>query len=295
MRRAFTGLIPPMISPLTPAGSVDEAGLEAHVRRLIAGGVSGLFVLGTSGEGPLLTSAQARQVIRLTVAAAAGRVPVLAGALEPSTVRTVEATLVAADCGADAAVVTTPYYIEADASGIREHFMRAAEGSPIPVVLYNIPSKTHHVLTPDIVADLVGLPNIVGIKDSHGDWAAFERLLAIRRPGFTVLQGAEFLSARSMLAGADGLVPGLSNVAPELFSAIIAAARAGSEADAHAMQAKADALGALHTHGHWLACLKYAVSRRGLTHPTTFAHAAPLTAAARSAIDALVAQQGGAT
>lgn len=292
MSTVFSGVIPPMISPLTPGGQVDGVGVTAHVERLISGGVNGLFVLGTSGEGPLLTMAQTRAIITKTVVAAAGRVPVLAGALESSTVRTLEAIQVASDCGANAAVVTTPYYIETDASGIRDHIERIAVRSPLPVVLYNIPSKTQNVLTPEIVAQVIDVPNIVGIKDSHGDWAAFEQLLAMRRPGFTVLQGAERLSAKSLLAGADGLVPGLSNVTPMLFASILAAARAGRADDALAMQARADELGTLHGYGNWLVCLKYAVSRVGSTHFTTLANAAPLSDAARTAIDALLAKEG---
>jgi 4-hydroxy-tetrahydrodipicolinate synthase len=295
MTPTFAGLIPPMISPLLPNGDVDTIGLSAHVDRLISGGVDGLFVLGTSGEGPLLDLARAQQVIAQTVAAAAGRVPVLAGILEPSTPRAVEVARIAADCGADAVVATTPYYIEADDDGIRDHFLQLADRSPLPLILYNIPSKTHHVLTPDIVAEMVDHPNIVGMKDSHGDWTAFERLLALRRPGFTLLQGAEQLCARSILAGADGLVPGLGNVVPRLFMNILRSAQTGDADAAFAYQAQADALGKLHSYGHWLACLKYATSRIGLTHPDTFASASPLSDAACAAIDALVAARQGDT
>lgn len=289
MTAAFTGLIPPMISPLLPDGGVDTTGLAAHVARLIQGGVNGLFVLGTSGEGPLLDAARARKIIVKTVEATAGRVPVLVGVLEPSTPRAIEAAYVAADCGAEAVVATTPYYVEADDYGIRDHFIQLADRSPLPLVLYNIPSKTHHVLTPDIVTEIVDHPHIVGIKDSHGDWAAFERFLALRRPGFTVLQGAERLSAKSMLAGGDGLVPGLGNIVPGLFSSMIKCVSAGETGTALALQEQADELGTLHTYGHWLTCLKYATSRMGLTHPDTFVSASPLSDAARAAIDALVA------
>ena len=295
MAGTFAGLIPPMISPLLPNGAVDAAGLSAHVERLIQGGVNGLFVLGTSGEGPLLDVARARQIIAETVEATAGRVPVLAGILEASTPRALEAARIAAGCGADAVVATTPYYVEADDYGIHDHFLQLGDRSPLPLVLYNIPSKTHHVLKPDIVAQLVDHPHIVGIKDSHGDWAAFERLLALRRPGFTVLQGAERLSAKSLLAGGDGLVPGLGNLLPELFKSMIAFVKAGDKDAALSLQAQADELGTLHTYGHWLMCLKYATSRTGLTHPDTFVSASPLSAAARAAIDALLAARQGDT
>lgn len=295
MSAAFAGLIPPMISPLLPNGDIDTAGLSAHVERLIQGGVNGLFVLGTSGEGPLLDATRARKIIVKTVEATAGRVPLLAGILEPSTPRALEAARSAADCGADAVVAATPYYVEADNYGIHDHFRQLADRSPLPLILYNIPSKTHHVLSPDIVAQIVDHPNVVGIKDSHGDWVAFERLLALRRPGFTVLQGAERLSAKSLLAGGDGLVPGLGNVVPELFTSMIACAKAGDTDTALSLQAQADELGTLHTFGHWLTCLKYATSRMGNTHPDTFVSASPLSDAARAAIDALVATRQGDT
>lgn len=293
MTAAFAGLIPPMISPLLPDGTVDTAGLFAHVDRLIQDGVNGLFVLGTSGEGPLLDAACGRQIITKTVEAAAGRVPVLAGVLEPSTPRAIEAARIAGDCGAEAVVATTPYYIEADDYGIRDHLLQMADHSSLPLVLYNIPSKTHHILTPEVVAEIVDHPNIVGIKDSYGDWALFERFLALRRPGFTVLQGAERLSVKSLLAGGDGLVPGLGNIIPGLFKSMIQCAQAGDTDTALSLQIQVDELGKLHTYGHWLTCLKYATSRIGLTHPHTFVSASPLSDAARAAIDALVAASQG--
>ncbi|MBK9123634.1 MAG: dihydrodipicolinate synthase family protein [Chloroflexi bacterium] len=293
MTGKFTGIIPPVISPLTPAGEIDVAGLESHVHRLIDGGVHGLFVLGSSGEGPLLTSSLAKTLIRRTVEAVDGQIPVIAGALEPSTVRTIEAIELAAECGADAVVITTPYYVETDDAGLRAHVREAAERSPLPVVLYNIPSKTHHNMTPSIVADVIDLENIVGIKDSHGDWPQFEQLLALRGPDFVVLQGAERYAAQSLLAGADGLVPGLSNVAPRLFAEMFDAAQAGDRERLLALQSDADALGTLHTYGHWLACLKYAVSLVGPTQPHTFARVVPLSDAARATIESLVRRQQG--
>lgn len=293
MTGKFAGIIPPVISPLTPSGDIDVAGLEAHVHRLVDGGVHGLFVLGSSGEGPLLTSSLARTLIRRTVEAVDGQVPVIAGALEPSTVRTIEAIELAAECGADAVVITTPYYVETDEVGMRAHIREAAERSPLPVVLYNIPSKTYHNMTPSIVADVIDLESIVGVKDSHGDWPQFEQLLALRRPGFVVLQGAERYGARSLLAGADGLVPGLGNVAPQLFAAMFNAAQAGDRDRVLALQLDVDVLGTLHTYGHWLACLKYAVSLVSPTQPNTFARVAPLSDAARATIDSLVGQQQG--
>ena len=112
----FSGVIPPMISPLTDEKEVDQPAIARLVDYLIEGGVNGLFVLGTSGEGPRLTLQQNRQVIGATVRQAKGRVPVLAGVLQPSTHRTLEAVAIAEEAGADALVVTSPYYLTANGS-----------------------------------------------------------------------------------------------------------------------------------------------------------------------------------
>ena len=283
------GVIPPMITPLTPSGDLDPAATEQLVERLIAGGVDGIFVLGTSGEGPWLTADQCVAMMQIAVRATAGRVPVLGGVLEPGTRRTLEAIDRAAACGVSAVVVTTPYYFEADAPMQRVHFATVARRSPLPIVLYNIPSMTHNVIAPETVADLLDCGSIVGIKDSAGDWQAFESLLVLRdqRPDFQVLQGAEKLSLRSLLAGADGIVPGMGNVAPRLFADLVKSVRAGDTSAAELIQQQVDALWHLHTHGFWLACLKYAVSLVGTSQSPTCANL-DLSDASKAAIRALV-------
>ena len=223
------GVIPPMITPLTEDGAIDLDGTQRLVAHLLTGGVSGIFVLGSSGEGPWLTPTQSQQVIEGVAIAVNGRVPVLAGILEPSTQRVVEMLGNAERAGADAVVVTTPYYFESDAAVHAHHFSSIADNTDLAVVLYNIPSKTHANLSVETVAQLLEFENIVGIKDSSGDWEQVSGLLALRqlRPDFRVLQGAEGLSGRSLLAGVDGLVPGLGNLMPSLFVRMMAAARAG--------------------------------------------------------------------
>ena len=290
---SLSGVIPPMITPLTPTGEVDGAAIRRLVSYLIAGGVSGIFVLGTSGEGPWLAPAQARAVIEAAVEAGAGRVPVLAGVLEPSTVRALEAVAVAEAAGADALVVTSPYYFEVDGAAQVRHVEAVAAATSLPLVLYNIPATTHNPLAPETARRLLEVETVVGIKESSGDWALFEQLLALRaaRPGWSVLQGAERSAARAVLAGADGLVPGLGNLAPALFAGLTAAA-GGSHAAALDLQARVDALWHLHTHGFWLACLKYAASLLGFGSGAVSGNAAVLAPEAHAAIRRLVEQQG---
>ncbi len=263
----LSGVIPPMLTPLTPSGEIDQQHLEVLVSHMLAGGVSGLFVLGSSGEGPWLTASQRREVIDQTVRVVDGRVPVLAGVIEPSTGRTMEWMRIIEDSGVDAAVIGSPYYFPADSDCQRRHVETVASHSKIPLVLYNIPPATHNPISPGTVRKLLEVESLVGIKDSSGDWQVFRELLELPkiRPGFSVLQGAEKLSARAMLAGADGIVPGLGNLVPDLFVRLVTSARSGDEKEVWRLQEQANKLWHLHTQGFWLDCLKYAASVLGLS------------------------------
>lgn len=285
----LTGLIPPMISPLTSDGAVDASAAARLAAFLIEGGVDGIFVLGSSGEGPWLTPQQSAAVISTTVQAANGRVPVIAGALESGTQRTLEAAQRAVDAGADALVITTPFYFEADEAAQLRHFETLAGALSAPIMLYNIPSKTHNPLAAATVAKLLDIGHIIGIKDSAGDWENFSALLALheRRPDFRVLQGAEGQAFRALANGADGLVPGLGNCVPSWFARMIACARAGDTQQAEAIQRQIDVLGTLHGCGFWLACLKYAVSLHGLCEAVT-SGGAPLAESAQASIRQIV-------
>ena len=286
------GLIPPMITPLRAGGDVDGEAVEALVGHIIAGGGSGVFIMGSSGEGPWLNLSQRRQILDHTVRAAAGHVPVLAGALEPGTGRTLEMIEVIADCGADVAVIAAPYYFEADAAVQLQHIRTIVEQAVLPVVLYNIPPMTHSPIVADTVAQLCDLDNLLGVKDSAGDWDNFEALLALRNPqrDFRVWQGAERQAAQAVLAGADGLVCGLANLVPAKFSAIIAQAHKGDADAALRIQAEIDQLWTLHTYGFWLACLKCAASRLGFGDGSLSIPALALSETAKQAVYDVVDQ-----
>lgn len=288
----LSGVIPPMIAPLTADGAVDEAGVDRLVDYLLASGCSGLFILGSSGEGPWLSAAQRETLIRRTVRAAAGRVPVLVGALEPGIERTLEALSIIEAQGADAVVLASPYYFGADADAQLQHFEQVAAASRLPIVLYNIPQMTHNPIAVATVRTLLErCDNIIAIKDSAGNMDDFEGFLRLReqRPDFRVFQGAEKLAARAMLAGADGLVPGLGNIAPRWFVEIYEAGRAGRESDAVAAQERIEQLWSIHTHDYWLVCLKYAASLLGFGSGATCGHPSHLTEEDKAAIQARVA------
>ncbi len=282
----LSGMIPPMITPLKNGGDVDEGAVQRLVSFLIEHGVAGIFIMGSSGEGPWLDSRQRKQIIRYTVSAVAGRVPVLVGALEPGTGRTLEMAQLIRDCGADIVVVAAPYYFGADAATQLQHINRVVEQAPLPVVLYNIPPMTHNPISAATVAQMLHLPNLLGIKDSAGEWNNFAALLQLRaqRPDFSIFQGAEKQAAQSMIAEADGLVAGLANLVPQKFVSIIELARQDQPNAAQDVQHEINQLWELHTHGFWLACLKYAASLMGFGDGSLSSPAQPLSETAKDAI-----------
>jgi len=275
---ALSGVVPPLISPLDVSGESDDAATGVLVEHVLAGGCSGLFVLGGCGEGAWLTARQRGAVVRTTARAAAGRAPVLVGVMLPATRPAAEATRQAADEGADAVVVGSPYYFAVDAAAQQRHVEAVLDATRLPGLLYNIPQCTHQTLSPETVATLARDARVLGIKDSAGDFEVFQGFLAIKRhrPDFRVLQGNEHLASASVLQGGDGLVPGLANVAPALFVALRQAAARGDAATCARLQAEIVDLSALYGYGHWLPALKTACAVLGIGNGLP---AAPLVAA----------------
>jgi dihydrodipicolinate synthase/N-acetylneuraminate lyase len=292
--RALHGIVPPLISPLNGAGAPDAGAMAALVEHVVGAGCSGLFMLGGCGEGAWLTPAQRGAVVRQAARAAAGRAPVLAGVMLPATGPAVEAARQAAGEGADALVVGSPYYFAVEAAAQERHIEAVLSATPLPALLYNIPQCTHHVLAPESLRRLARDGRVLGIKDSAGDFEAFQKLLAIKqeRADFRVLQGHESLGAASLLQGGDGMVPGLANVAPALFVALLAAADRGEAAECARLQTRISRLAHLYRQGPWLAALKAACAALGLGNGRP---AAPLVAAApsdRRAVEALLEEAG---
>ncbi|QPC83321.1 dihydrodipicolinate synthase family protein [Phototrophicus methaneseepsis] len=284
------GVIPPMLTPLSN-GEVDAEATKRLIHHLIESGVAGIFVMGSTGEGPWLNQHQRKALLAATVDAVDGRVPILAGALEPGTGPTLEAIQLIAGYAVDVVVVATPYYFQADAATQAEHARIIADESPLPVMLYNIPQMTHNPLRAETVAQLLDHENIIGIKDSQGDWANFEALLKLKeqRADFIISQGAEAQGAQSALAGADVLVPGISNLIPEKFVSVMNQASLGHTDEVHAMADEiSGVMKGIYGDGFWLPRMKYAASLRGFGDGSRLAPAPPLAEAEKEAVRSYV-------
>lgn len=230
----YTGVIPPVVTPRTSAGDIDVPGLNAVVEHLIKGGVSGLFVLGSSGEVPYMTNAERELVVTTIASANAGRVPLVVGANEQTTNRVIDEGRKMIELGADALVVTTPYYAISNGAEIEAHFRAIHAALQVDIFAYDVPVRTHVKIS---VATAVALAKdgvIAGVKDSSGDDVSFRQLLLATKDieGFSVFTGHEVVVDGALLGGAHGVVPGLGNVDPAGYRRMFDAAIAGDWAQA---------------------------------------------------------------
>ncbi|MFF8595361.1 dihydrodipicolinate synthase family protein [Streptomyces sp. NPDC015220] len=231
------GVVPPVCTPLDAAGEVDTVSLSRLVEHLIGGGVHGLFALGSTSEVAYLTDEQRSTVLETVVNTVDGRVPVLAGVIDTTTNRVLDHAREAAQLGADALVATAPFYTRTHPREISGHFRRIRERVDLPLFAYDLPVSVHSKLSPALVLDLAADGTLAGIKDSSGDEGSLRRLLIELGgregrgtgpvPGFSVLTGSELTVDAALLAGADGVVPGLGNVDPAGYVRLHDAARAG--------------------------------------------------------------------
>ncbi|MGL5094834.1 MAG: dihydrodipicolinate synthase family protein, partial [Planctomycetia bacterium] len=209
---------------------------------------AGVFALGTTGEGPNLSHRLKEEVAVAVCEAAAGRVPVFVGVSDPSPANSLELAGVAGKAGAAAVVATAPFYHPLSTHDLQRYFLRLAEKSPLPVVLYNMPACVRVELDLATVARCTAAANIVGVKDSSGDLVYFRRLLKMRdlRPDWTFYVGPEQLLGPATLAGGDGGVNGGANYAPRLFVDLYDAARRGDHGAVHRLQDRAAKLGGVY-------------------------------------------------
>ncbi len=287
---ALGGVVPPIITPLQPGGEIDVDALTKVVEHVLAGGCGGLFALGGTGEGAWLTTRQRGAVVRATVAASRGRVPVLAGLMLPATGPACDAAKQAEDEGANALVVGSPYYLPVGPDDQRRHVEAILAAVDLPVMLYNIPSCTHHVLLPETVAALAAEPRILGVKDSGGDVEAFARLLPIKRqrPDFRVLMGDGNLMVAEPPPPADGLVPGPANIAPHLYVALHKARVAGDMTAWRRVAAELRELYAFTRYGHPITVIKAACAAIGLGDGRPAPPLVPVTPEQQESIAAIV-------
>ncbi|MHB1034639.1 MAG: dihydrodipicolinate synthase family protein [Pirellulales bacterium] len=223
------GIIPPMVTPLADRDTLDTPGIERLVDHILAGGAAGLFILGTTGEGPSLGYHLRQQLIDVVAERIAGRVPLLLGITDTAFAESVHLAECAADAGATAVVLAAPCYYPTDQTNLLRYVEDIARELPLPVFLYNMPSHTKLAFELDTVRRAIEIPNVVGLKDSSADMIYFHhvRRLARQRPGWTLLVGPEELLAESVLLGGDGGVCGGANLFPRLYVGLYEAVRKG--------------------------------------------------------------------
>lgn len=215
----FSGVVPPTLTPLLEGGGVDVASLERLLEHQLEAGVHGIFALGSSGETVFLTDADRDRALEVIVKTVGGAVPVIAGAIEPTTPRVFERVRAAERLGADAIVATAPFYAIVGSHEIERHFRAIAASTDLPLLAYDIPVCVRVKLSVDLLTRLAAEGVIAGVKDSSGDDVAFRQLLLAVRDAapdtdFSALTGHEVVVDGMMLAGASGSVPGLGNVDP---------------------------------------------------------------------------------
>ena len=235
--RIFTGMASAMITPMNAQG-VDYEAMERFIEFQIENGINALVVMGTTGENATLEPWEQKEVIRFVVEKVNHRVPVIAGTGTNNTAHVLQNTKNACEVGADAVLVVTPYYNKGTQKGLITHFTAVADASSVPVILYNVPSRTGVNLLPKTVAELAKHPNIVAIKEASGSMAQLVELMALCGDQIDVYSGEDALTVPMLAMGAAGTISVLSNVAPKESVAMTDAFFAGKIEEAAQWQCK---------------------------------------------------------
>jgi 4-hydroxy-tetrahydrodipicolinate synthase len=227
----FRGVLTALVTPFRD-DAVDERALIELVERQIAAGVDGLVPCGSTGESATLSHAEHRRVVEVVVAAARGRVQVIAGTGSNSTREAIELTRHAKEAGADGALLISPYYNKPTQAGIVAHYAAIARETGLPLLVYNIPGRTASNILPETLAQLADIEQVVGVKEASGDVAQISRAIAATPDGFSVLSGDDALTLPILALGGDGVISTTSNVAPSEMVELVRAFRAGDLARA---------------------------------------------------------------
>ncbi len=232
------GIVPPLVTPLVEQDQIDVSGTERLVNHVIAGGVQGVFVLGTTGEGTSLSPSTRHQYVELVCEIVEGRVPVFVGITDTCLRSAIELANLSFGAGASVVVSAAPYYLPLTQSDLLLYTDQLATELPLPLMLYNMPSCTKTAFDIATVRELSGHRNIIGMKDTSGDLDYYQQLVKIAQGDetFTVLIGPEELLARSVALGGHGGVTGGANMFPSLYVALYEAAAEGDEQRAQSIQ-----------------------------------------------------------
>lgn len=222
----INGIIPPMVTPLLDEDSLDIDGLERLVNHLIEGGVDGIFILGTTGEGPSLSYSLKDELITRVCQQVNGRVPVLVGITDSCYRGSLYLAKKSLQSGAQAVVIAPPYYYNINQSELRDYYIKLIDEISIPVFIYNQPSLTKTNIELEFLKEIVNRPEVLGFKDSSADMIYFNKVNNFNsRNHFTLFIGPEELLMESLILGADGGIPGGANMFPDLYVNLFKAAK----------------------------------------------------------------------
>ncbi|UYI75201.1 MAG: dihydrodipicolinate synthase family protein [Bacteroides xylanisolvens] len=225
----FEGVITPMVTPLIDRENIDFKGLEKLLDHLINGGVSGVFLMGTTGEGTSISPRMRKDLIKYSIEYVKGRVPVFVSIADCCIEESLNMARYAKECGVTYLVSALPFYLGLTQKEIIDYYTTIADNVPLPLFLYNIPAQTKLMISVEAIKTLAKHPNIIGMKDSSGNGTYFNTLLAeikAEYPNFTILVGPDEMLASTMAMGGNGGVNSGSNLFPELYVNLFKACKA---------------------------------------------------------------------
>jgi 4-hydroxy-tetrahydrodipicolinate synthase len=287
----FRGVFTALVTPFRD-GAVDETAFAALVERQIAAGAHGLVPVGTTGETVTLSAEEQRRVVRLTVEVADGRVPVIAGAGSNATAEAIELTRQAKEAGAQAALVVTPYYNRPSQEGLYLHYAAIADTVDLPLIVYNVPSRTSVDISNDTLERLARLPRVIGIKDATGDMARASLQRRALGEHWGMLSGDDPSALGYMAHGGHGCISVTANVAPAACARFYEACLIGDWKSALALQDRLIRLHRALFADASPAPTKFALAHLGLCREDTRLPIAPCAAAARPEILAAMEEAG---
>jgi 4-hydroxy-tetrahydrodipicolinate synthase len=234
----FRGSICAIVTPFLPSGELDLPAFGRLLDGHLAAGTDAIVVAGSTGESVALEVEEFETLLGAAVTHLRGRVRVIAGCGAASTAKALRLMHCASDMGAEGALVVTPYYVRPTQEGLFRHYAALADEGRLPVVLYNVPTRTGVDLLPETVTRLATRDRIAGIKEARGEPERMQALLPLRSDSFAVLSGDDPTAARAMLAGADGVISVAGNVVPRAFRRLCTAVMSGSATEAQALDAR---------------------------------------------------------
>ena len=296
MNIRYEGIFTPTVTPLDEKERVDELGFVKQLNRLIDSGVHGIYLLGSSGEFTTLTNAERERALDIATKTIAGRIPVICCVMDTSTQRVIQNIETAQQYNVDAVAATPGYYYPStDDEDIIQFYHAIAASTELPVLIYNIPSTAKTAIKPQIVAQLADdCENIVGMKDSSGDWINCLNLLSLlgERDDFAIFIGSHYIIGAAVLFGADGGVISISNVAPKESVALYNAAKARNVDEVDKLQKWMIKLSKLYSYGQGVSGMKTCLEILGICNDYTTSPLLPLNDTAKAELKELLNELG---